>query len=234
MLWYKAWLETRSRFLIALVSCTVLCSRMVTVFLAKGAPGQVGRGLHTIHEILASAWLLAVALLAMGGLLREQAAGSASFTLSLPVTRWRLMAVRIAMGFIEAITLAIVPWIGMLLAAKVAGDSRFLTQAVLHVLLLLTGGLLFLALAYLISSFVAGEYTAPAVTAGAIITLAYELGDDKLQPFNPWAFMLGTDHFRWRTATFFGPVPWLPAGLFLTVAAIMILISIKAVQRRDF
>jgi hypothetical protein len=29
MLWYKAWLETRSRFLIALVGCTVLCVQLV-------------------------------------------------------------------------------------------------------------------------------------------------------------------------------------------------------------
>jgi hypothetical protein len=29
MLWYKAWLETRTRFLIALLGITVLCSLMV-------------------------------------------------------------------------------------------------------------------------------------------------------------------------------------------------------------
>jgi ABC-2 type transport system permease protein len=234
MLWYKAWLETRSRFLIALVGCTALCSRLVFVFLQKEAPRQVGQVLHATHETLAATWLLAVTLIAMGGLLREQAAGSASFTLSLPVTRWRLMAVRIALGFLEAVALAIVPWMAMLLAAKVAANRVFVGQAALHLLLLLTGGLFFLALAYLVSSFVAGEYTAPVVTMVLIILLAYEFDADKLRSFSPWAFMRGEDYFHWRTALFSGPVPWLPASTFLAIAAVMIIVAIMAVQQRDF
>ncbi len=86
MLWYKAWLETRSRFLIALVGAVALCSRLVVVFLNKGAPNQLSQVLHATHETLAAVWLLAVTLIMMGGLLRERAVGSSSFTLSLPVS----------------------------------------------------------------------------------------------------------------------------------------------------
>jgi len=32
MLWYKAWLETRSRFILALVGCTALCSMWIVEF----------------------------------------------------------------------------------------------------------------------------------------------------------------------------------------------------------
>src|ERR1700722_16560339 len=98
MLWYKAWLETRSRFLIALVGSVALCSRLVVVFLTKGAPTQLSQVLHATHETLATVWLLAVTLIMMGGLLREKAVGASSFTLSLPVSRWRLVSVRIGMG----------------------------------------------------------------------------------------------------------------------------------------
>jgi ABC-2 type transport system permease protein len=234
MLWYKAWMETRSRFLIALVGCTALCSRVVSVFLKQEAPSQLGQVLHTAHETLAYTWLLAVTLLMMGGLLREKAVGSSSFTLSLPVSRLRLMSVRIGMGFMEAVTLAILPWIAMLFTAKVAGDTHFIAQAGFHLLLLLGGGLFFLALSFLISSFVEGEYTAPIVSCGAIIMLAYALNGDKVRPYSPWAFMLGDYYFHWRTSLFVGQVPWLLAGAFVVIAALLTIVSIMVVQQRDF
>jgi ABC-2 type transport system permease protein len=234
MLWYKAWLETRSRFLIALVGSTALCSRLVVVFLSRGVPNQLSQVLHATHETLAPVWLLAVTLIMMGGLLREKAVGSSSFTLSLPVSRLRLMSVRIAMGLMEASLLAILPWIAMLFYAKVAGKTHFIAQAGIHVFLLLGGGVLFLAASFLISSFVEGEYTAPIVSCGAIIMLAYLMSDDKLRPYSPWAFMLGSEYFHWRTAQFAGPISWIHAGVFVAVAGLITLVSIKLIQWRDF
>ena len=234
MLWYKAWLETRSRFLIALVGCTALCSRLVFVFLRNESIRQTGQLLHAAHETLAVVWLLAVTLLMMGGLLRERAAGSSSFTLSLPVSRLRLMSVRIGMGLMEAVALAILPWIAMLLSAKVAGKTQFIAQAGFHILLLLGGGILFLAASLLISSLVEGEYTAPIVSCGAIIMLAYALSGDKFRYYSPWAFMLGSDYFHWRAAAFVGPVPWFHAAAFTGIAALLTMIAIKVIQQRDF
>jgi ABC-2 type transport system permease protein len=234
MLWYKAWLETRSRFLIALVGSIALCSRLVVVFLRVESPRQAGQVLHAAHETLATVWLLALILLMMGGLLREKAVGSFSFTLSLPVSRLRLMSVRIAMGVMEAIALAILPWMAMLLSAKVAGQPHFIAQAGFHILLLLSGGMLFLAASLLISSLVEGEYTAPLVSCGAIIMLIYAMSGDKLRPYSPWVFMLGDEYFHWRTSDFVGQVPWLRAAAFLAIAALLIMISVKVVQRRDF
>jgi ABC-2 type transport system permease protein len=234
MLWYKAWLETRSRFLIALVGSVALCSRLVIIFLRKEAPTQLGQVLHATHETLAGVWLLAVTLIMMGGLLREKAVGSSSFTLSLPVSRLRLMSVRIAIGLAEAILLAILPWIAMLFSAKVAGKTPVIAQAGIHVFLLLGGGVLFLAASFLISSFVEGEYTAPIVSCGAIIMLAYLMSDDKFLPYSPWAFMRGSEYFHWRTAQFVGPIPWIHAGVLVAIAALMTLVSIKLIQWRDF
>jgi ABC-2 type transport system permease protein len=234
MLWYKAWLETRSRFLIALVGSVALCSRLVVIFLRNGTPNQMGQVLHATHETLAAVWLLAVTLTMMGGLLRERAVGSSSFTLSLPVSRLRLMSVRIGIGLAEAVMLAILPWIAMLFFGKVAGKTHFIAQASIHVFLLLGGGVLFLAASFLISSFVEGEYTAPVVSCGALIMLAYLMSDDKLRPYSPWAFMLGSEYFHWRTAQFVGPISWIHAGVFVAIAALMTLISIKLIQWRDF
>jgi hypothetical protein len=234
MLWYKAWLETRSRFLIALVGSVALCSRLVVVFLGRGVPNQLNQVLHATHETLAAVWLLAITLIMMGGLVRERAIGSSSFTLSLPVSRLRLMTVRMGMGLMEATLLAMVPWIAMLFAAKVANQGHFIAQASIHVLLLLGGGVLFLAASFLISSFVEGEYTAPIVSFGAIIMFAYFMSDDKLRPYSPWAFMLGSEYFHWHTAQFVGPIAWMHAAVFVAIAALMTLASIKLIQWRDF
>jgi ABC-2 type transport system permease protein len=206
----------------------------VVVFLKNGAPNQLGQVLHATHETLASVWLLAITLIMMGGLLREKAVGTSSFTLSLPVSRLRLMSVRISIGLLEAILLAVLPWMAMLFAARAAGKMYFISQACLHLFLLLGGGLLFLAVAFLISSFVEGEYTAPIVSCGAIIMLAYELSGNKYSAYSPWEFMLGTDYFHWRTAQFVGPIPWFHAAAFVAIAALLTMVSIKVIQRRDF
>jgi len=71
MLWYKAWLETRSRFLIALIGITVICSYIVfhgdrntsSYTMINWYYGV----LNNANTILVLTWLLAVALLAMGG-----------------------------------------------------------------------------------------------------------------------------------------------------------------------
>src|ERR1700733_8015560 len=138
---YKAWLETRSRFLIALVGSTVLCSRLGVVFLKNGAANQLVLVFHATNETLASVWLLAITLIMMGGLLREKAVGTSSFTLSLPVSRLRLMSVRISVGLLGAILLGVLPWMAMLFAARAAGRMYFISQASLHLFLLLGGGL---------------------------------------------------------------------------------------------
>jgi hypothetical protein len=60
------------------------------------------------------------------------------------------------------------------------------------------------------------------------------MSDDKLRPYSPWAFMLGSEYFHWRTAQFVGPISWIHAGVFAAIAAFVTLASIKLIQWRDF
>jgi hypothetical protein len=46
--------------------------------------------------------------------------------------------------------------------------------------------------------------------------------------------MLGSDYFRWRTSQFITPIPWIPAAAFVGIAALLTMIAIYVVQRRDF
>src|SRR5580698_6821539 len=102
MLWYKVWLETRARFLISLAGITALCAYRV-YDLAHGADAGAQISyyyfvLHSGQQLLQLMWLVAITLLMMGGLLQEKANGTAAFTLALPVSRTRLMNVRICAG----------------------------------------------------------------------------------------------------------------------------------------
>ena len=77
MLWFKAWMETRARFLISLFGIVAVCS--YSVFHGdREAPSYTKTDyyyavLHFGHSLLATMWMVAVTLLMMGGLLREKA-----------------------------------------------------------------------------------------------------------------------------------------------------------------
>ncbi len=124
MLWHKSWLETRSRFLIGLA--LLLCSTAATVFtyqkvlelLAAMPPietgGEFGRRIREAAELsrqyrgyvwsqlyrqnLIQLWTIFAAVLGTGGLLNQMTGGGGLFTLSLPASRGRLIAVRAGTG----------------------------------------------------------------------------------------------------------------------------------------
>jgi ABC-type transport system involved in multi-copper enzyme maturation permease subunit len=238
MLWYKAWLETRSRFLISLVGMVVLCS----VFVLHGdrdAIYDVPADYYNYvffagHEILVMMWALAVTLIMMGGLLREKATGASAFTLALPVSRTRLMMVRICMGLAQAVVLAIVPWIAMFTVGSIFGKTHSVSQAGFYLVLLLGGGLVFFAMAVLISSLISGEYTAPVVSFGAFIVTAVALSSAALRRYNPWAFMTGSEYLNRQTNVLTPPVPWVQASVYGFLAGLLLVLSVKVIQQREF
>lgn len=236
MLWYKAWLETRSRFLTCLAVLTVFCAVFVHYaqgFLRPEWKADFYRLLFIAQEYVVAVWILSVVLLGMGGLVREKAAGTSSLTLSLPVSRARLLGVRIAVGVLEAITLGVVPWVTIFLVCSAGGMPVLLRQVGFYVLLLVGGGLVYFAMAVLISSLVEGEYTAPAVTFG-LVFLATTLLDAWLRRLNPWRLVTGDFYIDRNTYLLSGHFPWLDTLASLSVAALMLLVSVKVIQRQEF
>ena len=127
MLWYKAWLETRWRFLIglALLSLSAAGTVMTYSYVVKviaqvpqrdldGPLGsQIAEAIELSRSYRGHVWrqaffqnlpqmlALFAALLGTGGLLHQANGGGALFTLSLPVTRERLAGVRAATALLE-------------------------------------------------------------------------------------------------------------------------------------
>ena len=238
MLWYKAWLETRSRFLISLVGMVALCS-VVVLHGDRNVIDEVSADYYnyvffTVHQILVMMWALAVTLIMMGGLLREKATGSSAFTLALPVSRTRLMMVRICMGLAQAVVLAIVPWTAMFTVGSIFGKTHSVSQAAFYLVLLLGGGLVFFAMAVLISSLISGEYTAPVISFGAVIGTAVALSSAALRRYNPWEFMTGSEYLNRQTNLLVLPIPWLRAVIYIFLAGLLLALSVRVIRQKEF
>ncbi|HEX4137715.1 MAG TPA: hypothetical protein VHY84_24105 [Bryobacteraceae bacterium] len=238
MLWYKAWLETRSRFLISLFGILIICSGWVLHEDAIASPSQPANWyyfvLHKSHDTLVMLWVLAVSLLMMGGLLREGAVGASDFTLALPVSRARLTRARIGVGFLQAMTLAVIPSVVIFLLACATGKANSVENAAFHLLLLAVGGSVFVAWALLVSTLISGEYTAPAVCLGTVLVVAIAMGDKPLSAWSPLSLLGGEQYLNPNTMMLSGPVPWLRLAVTIMVAAALAWAAVKAVQMKEF
>ena len=236
MLWYKAWLETRSRFLTSLATLTIFCA--VFVHHAQGLlrpewTTDFNRLLFVTQQFVVIMWILAVVLLGMGGIVREKALGTSSLTLSLPVSRAHLLGIRVGMGVLETITLGVVPWATIFLVSSLGRMPILITQVEFYVLLLVGGGSVYFAMSILVSSLVEGEYTAPAVAFGLAL-LAAMLFDAWLRPYNVWRLVTGDYYVDRKTHLLSGHFPWFGTLACMCAAGLMFLVSIKVIQRREF
>jgi ABC-2 type transport system permease protein len=236
MLWYKAWLESRSRFLTSIAMLT-----FVSAFFVHHAQEMIrpewktefNRLMYIDQQFIVIMWILAVTLLGMGGIIREKAIGTSSLTLALPVSRARLLVVRVGMGVGESIVLAVVPWVTVFAVSSLARMPILITQVAFYCLLLIGGGLVYFAFAVLVSSLVAGEYTAPAVAFGVVL-LSAVVFDAWFQRFNVWRLVTGDFSLDRNSYLLLEPIPWLGILACLSAAALMLLGSIIVVQRKEF
>jgi ABC-type transport system involved in multi-copper enzyme maturation permease subunit len=127
MLIYKAWRESQVRFLLGAAALGWFCSLFLLMrqFARTAADrpyadfvaGSVyGSGIHTLYMVF-------VMVLGLGGLVAERAHGSVGFTLSLPVRRSRLVAVRAAAGLAQAAGLALIPTLVVLALSRFVNES---------------------------------------------------------------------------------------------------------------
>lgn len=248
MLWYKAWLETRSRFFVSLVTLTTFSSIFfhhalyISCSNTLPCPEKISRSerMSEFHRLLfinqqyvVIMWILAVVLLGMGGLVREKTLGTSSLTLTLPVSRARLMRVRVATGVFQAIALGVVPWLAVFIVSSRARMPISVAQVGFYILLLVGGGLIYFATAVLVSSLVSGEYTAPAVAFGAVLMGAM-LFDNWLRRFNVWRLVTGDFSIDRNTFLLSKHLPWSGILGSLCAATLMLLASVMTVQRKEF
>ena len=240
MLLYKAWKETQWRYLISLV-LVILPSYDFLTWKKFLLPGDLDgrpaylKALFNHHVAVALIWIISAVFLGLGGLVRERAVGSSAFTLTLPVGRAKLVAVRAAVGFLEAITLAIVPWVINFLISGIRQTPFSLAQASYCILLLTAGGIVYFSLAILISSIFEGEYTAAAIAYGLVIlSLFLSESVSHLKALNLVYVVTGLDYINKQTFEFSGPPPWFELVATVSIAVVMLLTSIVVTKQKDF
>jgi hypothetical protein len=255
---WKGWLETRARFFTALLAVVLICAFMALVhpFVIAQWRGELvqhpewrhpdwfGRALrdypfflwHFLYaDLLQKAMVVAAVLLGVGGLRREQAHGTAGFTLSLPVPRGRLLLARAAVGAAEVSALALAAGITLVVCSRVIGLGYPLLHAARHLALLTLGGWGWLALSLWISASLEGEQS-PALVGLSVVGAAYFL-------LAPWADGPGAP--LWVRALDFprlmagggeapGPVSPLGLGICVLVTAALVAGALRPTVCRDY
>jgi ABC-type transport system involved in multi-copper enzyme maturation permease subunit len=255
MLWYKSWLETRSRFLIGLVLLMFSAAGMVMFYprLLTLLPevnrvdvgGELGRRIKEGAELVRtyrgyvwSQWLrqsmanmltLFAVLLGAGGLLSQASRGGAVFTLSLPVSRNRVVGIRAATGLAELLVLAVVPVLLFPLLSPAVGETYGIGDALVHgACLFIAGGVVF-SLTFLLSTVFSDLWRPALIAIGAAAVVGI------CEPFFPavsryglFGIMSGEIYFRG------GGLPWLGLLASAAASAAMLYAATRNIGRQDF
>lgn len=247
MLWYKAWRESRVRFLLILLFVVYYCvSGVLTEQHDRLRPSSslmptsyaVYIYLNYVGKYAFYFLVLSLPLLSVGGLLRENARGTATLSLSLPVSRRQVLGVRAAVGLMQMAVLAFLPSILIPALSPVVRESYPLAAALHFGLLRLICGTAFFGLAFLFSTLLAGEYTALVVSAIATLSIV------SITQWLPHRFsvawvMGGAPAFDTpaEIRNFTGlPEPYAWTALFVVAAIALALFAIatRITQRQDF
>lgn len=261
MLWYKAWLETRFRFLVGAALMTV-----GSAFFVLGNPFILAtwrewEQLHP-HEaeqawilratvdypyfiwhfvfriMLQQLWVLCAVLIGFGGLSRESAQGAAGFTLSLPASRLRLVSVSAAVGCVEIAMLGFIPAL-VIPALSIFIEKPYpIFEGIFHALLMVLGGVVFFSLGIFLSSLIQSEHT-PALIGVAFVALFYFIltpyADDGA-PEPLWLKLIDASRVMagepYLTPSATGPLRGV--GMSLLMASGLFYLSVKVTERRDY
>jgi ABC-type transport system involved in multi-copper enzyme maturation permease subunit len=185
-------------------------------------------------------FIILVMILGLGGLRREGPVGTAAFTLSLPVTRMRLLGVRAATGLLEVIVLSFLP--AMLiptLSPLLAGQNYPESQTLQFGLLFMTWGAVAFGVGFLWSSLFAGEFTGTALCV--ISPVVYRIlitANSALQnypAFNYASFMSGMPYIQNPVRVLIDrPLPWTTFLVLAAVSTALITFSSRLARQQDF
>ncbi len=183
MLFYTAWLESRTRFLLGLLAISGLSAvfiffnhdvRTVLIDHAVSYAENIWRGILTGQ--LRDIYVILTRVLGLGGLDRERSYGTAGHTLALPVSRWRLVAARGLTGIVESAVLAILPASLVPALSPLIHESYPWLLALQFGALWTVGGILIFAIGFLASVLFAGEYSA--AIAAILLLFGYSITTD--------------------------------------------------------
>lgn len=259
MLFYKAWLETRTRFIVslfALIGASAveilrhpMAIERITTLLALHPdlhrPWWIDRILRDYsfyiwHEVykgwFRNAWIVCAILIALGGVTQEGPRGTAAFSLSLPIRRRTHQGAYWIVGCAELLILALCPALLIPVLSQLVDERYSMSEALLRGLILFIGGSIIFAFTALVASFVESGMISAIVSLAAVIALASVISPYDEATVQPPA-IAAVDLF----GLIAGPpdlrlisVSW--NGLLASVAfsAVCLMTALRVVESRDY
>jgi len=256
MLWYKAWLETRLRFLVALGLLIVAAAGTVAGYpsareltpLAQNLESMSTEMAQQIRESLALQgsyrgyiWVrwyddnlpllgtLFAIVLGSGNVITAAGGRGNLFTLALPVSRDRLLGVRAGLGLAQWFGVVLISSLTIPVLSPMVGEEYGLVETIVHSVHMFIVGAVFLSLAVLLSTIFSDVWRPLLITAAAVVlwrSCEYVLRD--LLPWSLAGLMTGKDYF----AT--GSLPWTDLSLGIGVSGLLLYLASRLFARRDF
>ena len=245
MLWYKAWRESRARFLLSAVALSVICASFV-FFHRDVSSGVSDEPLSypvyiwriTYKGYLRELFMILAILLGVGGLTRERDHRTIGFTLALPISRWRLLATRTVVGLAQVVLLSALPAMMIPMLSPLIGQGYPSSQAWAFAVLWATIGSLIFAMGLLASVLFAGEFTAPVAAIFGLMGYSFLADLSPVQRYftDIHDVMSGIDmpYFTERTGALTGPLPWSTLFAVLLATGALIVIGARVTTRQDF
>ena len=254
MLWHKAWLETRWRFITALLILTVMAGAKVYEYVVtlrmmplaesvvSGDNTPLGAAIreavavqrefrgfiwyNAFRDNLTQMGVLFAVLLGCGGLLSEAKKGSALFTLSLPITRRELLKVRTVTGVTQCLAITMIPPLVLPILAPAIGQQFSVIDALAHGLCLFFVAALFFSLASFLSTMFADIWR-PLLIAVFLACIAAVV-QFVAPEFGLFRVMSGETYFRT------GALPWMGFLTTAVLASALLYSASENLERRDF
>ncbi|HYZ86388.1 MAG TPA: ABC transporter permease subunit [Bryobacteraceae bacterium] len=241
MLYYKAWLESRTRFLIGLGVIAALClglvlfhelfrSRMPTTGGMISYPDYIY--LRVYGGFVRGIFLFVALVLGLGGLNSERARNTLTFTLALPVRRGYLLATRAITGLAEVALVALLPALLIPGLSAGIGQSYLWSQSFSFFVLWVAIGWAVFAAAFLASCLLENDYSA--LTTAIIAFYFYPLVVARTPFLRPYPLHIhyimngtGMPYFDARSHLFIGPMPWTILSCVTLVSFILLALAAR-------
>lgn len=241
MLFYKAWRESQTRFLVGALALAGYCAfivlfqREIEVPSARMVDHSYG---WYIDRLLFGGtgklvFVLPVIFLGLGGLLRERANHTVAFTLALPVGRTQLIGSQIAVGLAELGLLAVLPALLIQPLSALVRQTYPIAEALRYGLLRFVCGAFIFAIAFLLSILLRGAYTAPMACWVVLLLQAQVANWQPLRPYglNPLRTMDG--RWAWAGSNINGPLPWMDLTIMMLIALALFAAAARITQRQS-
>jgi hypothetical protein len=235
MLWFKAWLETRWRFglIVGMILLAWLAPLWLRSFHLRLPPGvaasRIWLGVHLGSLII---YVYSAIFLAGSGINSQTTYGATSgfhgsmlFTLSLPVSRRRLLFVRAGLGAIQTSVLVAI-MVGYTLLQRPESTSAlqalvFLTRSIVCTMAIYASSVLLACLLDEMWQIMAGF-----MCWIAVLALGFKFNAvSRISPLR------GMSLISYPIAA---PMPWTPLAASLVFAGVLLCASVLVLQRKEF